>query len=170
LRDEFSSKPIDAYTSDSFAQIYQQFFDKKKEVPLPHMWSIFLRDLMEFVMAISRVIGREWQKKDEVPPGGSYGTFTPGEIWNLWVNSITTVIRDENLPYKVRKDTDKHTGNNSPFVRLIKEIQNSLPKEFRMFTHSDDALAQAIHRARRNVDFGDPENRTDLSKLIYGSQ
>jgi hypothetical protein len=77
---------------------------------------------------------------------------TPSErsIWDLWVTTLTSTLRENGLPTSVRKDSDKQKGHlPSPFVALIRELQKSLPPKYRPPFHSDEALGQAISRARR---------------------
>jgi len=73
-----------------------------------------------------------------------------GEAWEKWVRDITDVIKANQLPIEVRKDTDKNaTCKPSPFVALIRELQACIPEAHRKSTHSDIALSEAIARARR---------------------
>jgi hypothetical protein len=74
-----------------------------------------------------------------------------GETWENWVCRITDLIKGHQLPIEVRKDTDKNTPHKpSPFVALIRELQNCIPEAARKSTHSDIALSEAIVRARRS--------------------
>lgn len=89
------------------------------------------------------------QKPDPRQPS-SWSTYSEGDVWNIWVNALTKIMKKSGLPYQVRKDSDKNKNDTqSPFVMFIKEFQKVLPEEFRKFTNSDYALAQAISRARR---------------------
>jgi hypothetical protein len=77
---------------------------------------------------------------------------TPSErsIWDLWVRTLTSILHQNGLPISARKDSDKQKGNSPPaFVALVRELQESLPQEYRQAFHSYGALAQAISRARR---------------------
>jgi hypothetical protein len=71
-------------------------------------------------------------------------------VWNLWVQTLTSTLCENGLPTGARKDVDKQKGGNpSAFVAFVREMQNSVPQEYRPLFQSDDALAQAIVRARR---------------------
>jgi hypothetical protein len=165
LRGELSAKPISRNTYASLKEIYTEFLnDPKGRAPLPHELMWFLLDVLDLAIATSDFASRQLQKNSDVPDT-NFG-FLQSEIWNLWVNSITTIMKQHKCPYKVRKDSDKRHGPPSPFVTLIRELQKSLPVEFRRFTQSDDALAQAIHRARQGEDFSNPETSPDLSRLF----
>jgi hypothetical protein len=77
---------------------------------------------------------------------------TPSErsIWNLWINTLTHALCEKGLPTSARKDSDKHKGSvPSTFVALVSELQKTLPPAYKPSFHSNDALAQAISRARR---------------------
>lgn len=150
LRDEFPPEIVSPYDGNDFQKTYKRYFGNATATTPPYASSIFLADLLEFVIAITEFFGRDWASEKEDELGGSYGSFSLTEIWEFWIKRITEIMKEANLPYKVRKDTDKQKGETpSAFVILIRELQKSLPAEFRMFIHSDDSLAQAIHRARR---------------------
>jgi hypothetical protein len=69
--------------------------------------------------------------------------------WDWWVVMLGRHLGDNGLPIRVRKDSDKQKSDvPSPFVALIRELQKLLPKEYRRSGHSNNALAQAIVRAR----------------------
>jgi hypothetical protein len=77
---------------------------------------------------------------------------TPSErsVWALWIRTLTSTLRENDLPTSARKDSDKQKGYMpSPFVALVRELQKSLPPKYRPSFHSDEALGQAISRARR---------------------
>jgi len=65
-------------------------------------------------------------------------------IWQL-----TEIMREAGLPTGASKDTDKSKSDEpSLFVALVRELQKCLPDGCRKTTHSDEALAGAIGRAR----------------------
>jgi hypothetical protein len=77
---------------------------------------------------------------------------TPSErsVWDLWIKKLTSTLRENDLPTSARKDSDKQKASSPPaFVALVRELQESLPQEYRQAFHSHGALAQAITRARR---------------------
>jgi hypothetical protein len=77
---------------------------------------------------------------------------TPSErsVWDMWVRTLTSILRENDLPTSARKDSDKQKINSPPaFVALVRELQESLPKAYGRSFHSYEALAQQISRARR---------------------
>jgi tetratricopeptide (TPR) repeat protein len=59
------------------------------------------------------------------------------------------ILKRNNLPHAARKDLDKKRPNaQSVFVLLVSELQKHFPAQIVRFANSEDALAQAIHRAR----------------------
>jgi hypothetical protein len=75
-----------------------------------------------------------------------------GEAWRLWVQNLKSILAAKGLPTEVRKDTDKNrTGNPSPFVAFIHELQACVPETFRRSIQSDGALAQSIYESGRLV-------------------
>jgi hypothetical protein len=75
-----------------------------------------------------------------------------GFAWDIWVDFIAGVVEYYGLPSSVRKDSDKRDPDlvNSQFVLLIKKLQEHLPEELRRHNQSNEALEQAIHRARKS--------------------
>jgi hypothetical protein len=83
--------------------------------------------------------------------------YTQGWMWDYWLHLLTVITREHGLPYSARKDSDKQTGEISqisPFVLLVKELQNHLSAETKLTIgkREPDALAGAISRARRGKD------------------
>jgi hypothetical protein len=79
----------------------------------------------------------------------SMPSFEKGEGWNLWVWQLTEIMKKAGLPHGVRKDADKRKSDKpSHFVALLRELQQFLPDGCQQRTHSDNALAGAIARAR----------------------
>lgn len=75
-----------------------------------------------------------------------------GEAWQSWVQRLTSILVARGLPTEARKDTDKNnTGNPSPFVAFIRELQACIPANFRWSTQSCGALAKSIYEARAQV-------------------
>jgi len=131
-------------------EIYWAFFAPRRRPPRPGEELLFLEEILGAVIKFSEFAIQQIQKADPEHPNDWYGV-SEGEVWNIWVNALTKIMKNNGLPYKVRKDKDKNKNDaQSPFVKLIQELQNCLPKECREFTQSDDyALAQRINRARR---------------------
>jgi len=69
-----------------------------------------------------------------------------GECWRGWVLELTRIAKQHKLPIGARTDT---THGPSPFVELVRELQRYVLPEARRHTHSYEALAKAIQRARR---------------------
>jgi hypothetical protein len=78
----------------------------------------------------------------------TYRTET-GEVWARWVRQTSAILRKARLPVSARKDAALNTDNPlSPFARLVDALQCLLPQDRRRHTHSADALAKAIAKAR----------------------
>jgi hypothetical protein len=71
--------------------------------------------------------------------------FSPPLLhWKIWIGQLTKIMQKNNLPFRISKDL---RSSPSAFVFLVRELQKCLPKECRQYD-SDDAIAQAIYRAR----------------------
>jgi hypothetical protein len=78
-----------------------------------------------------------------------------GDTWDQWIWDLIVLLDGLRLPTEVRKDDDKNkTGLPSPFVALVRELQKTVPLEFRRSTQSDGALAKAITEARKQATSG----------------
>jgi hypothetical protein len=147
LRSEFNEIPDRGNFTPQ--EIYWAFFARRRHCPQPGEEFLFLEEILGAVIKFSEYARQQIEKPDPRLPS-SWLAFSEGEVWNIWVNAVTKIMKQSGLPYQVRKDSDKNKKESpSPFVTLIKELQNRLPKECRKFTQSDDdALAQRIYRAR----------------------
>jgi hypothetical protein len=65
-----------------------------------------------------------------------------GECWRGWVRMLTQIAEQHKLPTDASRKP-------SPFVALLHELQRYVPRQARRHTHSYEALAKAIQRARR---------------------
>jgi hypothetical protein len=75
-----------------------------------------------------------------------------GDAWDRWIAEIYQILTDHGLSATTSNDTDKRPfATETPFLRLVKELQNLLPKEARRRVHSNPALAKAIQRAIERV-------------------
>jgi hypothetical protein len=74
--------------------------------------------------------------------------FSKGEAWDRWIERLTSIAKAHNLPWRVRKDSDKQSDRPSPFVEFVWGLQQFVPGTHRR-AHSKDALAKAITEARR---------------------
>lgn len=70
-----------------------------------------------------------------------------GESWEIWISFLHGILTQQGFSCTIRKDSDKSTKV-SPFVIFVRELQQSIPKEARRYTHSSRALSQAMNRAR----------------------
>ncbi len=70
-----------------------------------------------------------------------------GEPWQGWVQLLTQIMRQHALPL----GASKTNSGQSPFIALVRELQKCLSVQHRRHTHSEEALAAAIVRARRYV-------------------
>jgi hypothetical protein len=146
LRSEFNEVPDRGNFTPE--EIYWAFFAPRRRSTRPGEEFLFLDQILGALIKFSEFAIQEIQKTDPKQPN-TWRSMSEGEAWNVWVNALTKIMDKNGLPYKVRMDTDKKAEDvHSPFVRLIRELQKCLPKECRRFTHSDDALAKGIHRAR----------------------
>jgi hypothetical protein len=83
--------------------------------------------------------------------------FGHGEMWELWVRKLSSILKRSQLPIHVRKDTDKaKVANPSAFVAFMRELQACVPKAYRKSQartsdfQANIALSTAIIRARAN--------------------
>ena len=152
VREELSEKPLPSYKNSTLQAIHSKFFNHVISLPNAGHLSLFLLHVLNSTIATSEFMAEALNKKpdeEKIMMG-----FSEGQIWTLWVLLLTNIMKNHRLPYKVRKDTDKRKGETpSPFVALIWELQQSLPKELRKFTQSHNALAQGIYRARSDARF-----------------
>jgi hypothetical protein len=90
---------------------------------------------------------RRWQLEfDRLRAKSLNQGFSKGEAWDRWIVRLTSIAEKHGLPWRVRKDSDKQSDQ-SPFVELIWELQQSVPKAHRRYSRG--ALAGAIVAARR---------------------
>jgi hypothetical protein len=76
-----------------------------------------------------------------------------GQPWDWWIQGLTRIAAEHRLPYYARIVSKKP----SPFVALVRALQGvvALQEQERALarhTFSDEALAQAVRRARRRGD------------------
>jgi hypothetical protein len=89
----------------------------------------------------------------------------PGDSWRLWMAKLAKVLDAHGLPTAARKDTDKSkTGQPSPFVAFVRELQQCIPGRYRRSTHSEVALAKAITDALRGRDRKQSAKRAKKSR------
>jgi hypothetical protein len=147
LRSEFKDYPDDGNFTPQ--EIYWGFFARRQRPPRQGEEFQFLEEILGAAIKFSEFAIQQLQKPDPKQPN-AWVAHSEGDVWNIWVNALTKIMKDSGLPYKIRKDSDKNKRDTqSSFVLFIQELQKALPKECRKFTHSDYALAQGISRARR---------------------
>ena len=73
-----------------------------------------------------------------------------GEPWQAWIQSLTKILEENELPTTVSKD------GSSAFVALVQELQNCLPENLRRRANSTTAFAAAIQRTRHYVSQSTP--------------
>jgi hypothetical protein len=122
------------------------YFRINEPSPHPHENHVFLF-LLHTVEAM--LVVSSWVEREIADP--QFPAYIGSLAWEFWIQMLTSSMQKHGLPYKVSKSTPKPGCGPSPFVTFIQKLQESLPKEFRRYAHSDDAVAQAIVRARRNA-------------------
>lgn len=110
-----------------------------------------LEDIKWTLLSLSRACHSALADMAVEPDGSKTGFargFREGECWDNWIRELTQIAARHNLPSAAAKGSDKGTPS-SPFVRMVAALQAMLPPEARRHGQSQDALAAAIHRARR---------------------
>src|SRR5262245_58178899 len=74
--------------------------------------------------------------------------FSKGEAWDRWIVRLTSIAEKHGLPWRVRKDSDKQSDRQSPFVEFVWALQQFVPDAHGR-EHSRGAVAVAIVAARR---------------------
>ena len=74
--------------------------------------------------------------------------FSKGEAWERWIVRLISIAEKHGLPWRVRKDSDKQSDCQSPFVEFVWALQEFVPDAHRR-KHSKGAVAMAIVAARR---------------------
>jgi hypothetical protein len=70
-----------------------------------------------------------------------------GDAWNHWIAKVYKIVTDAGLSATTSNDTNKRANTETPFMRLVRELQKLLPSEARRPDDKDQALAKAIQRA-----------------------
>lgn len=98
----------------------------------------FLANLMTYYLFACNAALKELSKSSG---------FLPSTAWNNLVQELTNAMQQHGLPATARKDVDKQTpgAGPSPFVAMLAELRRQLG----LPTHSLDALASSINRARK---------------------
>jgi hypothetical protein len=104
----------------------------------------YRRDLPEMVHVIASSIGDTLRDVDR-PDAPA---FEEGEAWGLLVRDLEHIFEARTLSIAAAKGNEANPEP-SPFVRFIREIQNSFPADLKRHSSSYDALAKAISVMRR---------------------
>lgn len=108
----------------------------------PMDWS----DLISFMTYFRSALARA---EKEIPNEARVG-FAEGEAWEQMVRKLSDYCDSRGYPTGASKGKNKSANQQtSPFVALIREIQQCFPEDCRRHGQSDDALAQGITEARR---------------------
>src|SRR5262249_12916386 len=101
--------------------------------------------------------------KDEMERMTDY--WREGLSWDEWIVSITTIVREHELPHSAAVDQMKSPVRYSPFVLLVHALQKhaGIPQELCRHTHSLGALTEAIKRARQEARRMEHIRRRNLS-------
>ena len=80
----------------------------------------------------------------------SKGAQDASHPWEDWILELIGLFDQYGLPTSAAKDADKAKPGRKPskFVVFISELQQLIEPQYRQHTHSDEALAAAITRAR----------------------
>jgi hypothetical protein len=126
-----------------FSQLAEiQQYATRTEEQFQQIGLMFLLELFSHVLMLNQKLLRAILKYAVVPDSYKY---IEGNVWDLWIILLTTILKNAGLPTEVRKDQE----NTSKFVIFVREIQARLPSHLYK-KRSDDALAKAITRARGN--------------------
>jgi hypothetical protein len=74
--------------------------------------------------------------------------FSKGEAWDRWIVRLTRIAKKHGLLSGTRKDSDKQSDRQSPFVEFVWALQQFVPDAHRR-KHLRGAVAVAIVAARR---------------------
>ncbi len=140
------------------ASMIETLFDKElgyANEPARHRYRELGNAALLFAMAHERVAKRF---EEDVANLG----FVEGDEWDRMVNKLTAWARQRGLRSGASKGRDKSASDApSPFLAFLRGLQDLFPKDQRRHLHSDLALAQAVHAARRNrraLPLKEPEN------------
>jgi hypothetical protein len=147
LRQAISGQPCPDLQNVSLEQIVNGLLEDLK----PLYFTTALLGLLDAINGLSIYASGSFIK--EIERGGDTNPsecFSENEWWNLWVHILTRIMIEHGLPYQARKDSDKSKHEvPSAFVSFVFELQKYMPVGCWKYTHSLDALAQAINRARQ---------------------
>jgi hypothetical protein len=98
---------------------------------------------------MTHVVAAFDRAKRELPKDAVAG-HVEGQMWDNLVCQLTDFAEQRGYPVGASKGVDKLSSDKvSPFIGLMRELQNTFPVECRRHTASDMAIAEAIAAARR---------------------
>lgn len=111
-------------------------------LPRGNEWSALL-GIMTHVVADFDIAKREMPKE-------AVAGHVEGQMWDNLVCGLTGFAEQRGYPFGASKGVDKTSSDEpSPFIGLVRELQNTFPAACRRHTASDMAIAEAIAAARR---------------------
>src|SRR6266550_4859495 len=80
------------------------------------------------------------------------GAAGEGQAWELMINRLILFADIRHLSVSIRKDSARQAEvKQSPLVRFVKAIQDQFPPEVPIRFSTEDSLARAMNRVRRNM-------------------
>jgi hypothetical protein len=123
-----------------FSEIQEYVTSSREQVQQTEL--IFLLEFFSHMLWLNqRLIGMLLKYATRPDP-----LLVEGNVWDLWIISLTTIFKNAGLPTEVRKDQESP----SRFVIFVREVQERLPGHLYK-KRSYDALAKAITRAREGL-------------------
>jgi hypothetical protein len=187
LPQEKSAPRLDAKITEKLTMLQMQAQNLRAELFSPHYWkenyqpsgspidlenklALELQDIREnpnnpfgllrfslgaTIASCERVLKTVGDLKD--------GNFRDGLTYDTWIVLTTLVMKSNGLQYGAGNSRRREETKSSPFVKLIKELQQ---RALQKPVQSDHALAKAINRARASINVSDIED-SEVEALIY---
>ncbi|MGH9547880.1 MAG: hypothetical protein ACRD3W_00845, partial [Terriglobales bacterium] len=95
-----------------------------KNVDDPRLSNRLFGMLISLLSSFAVACDAALKELDEYPP------IKEGDEWSTWIKKLNQILKNNSLPANVRKDADK-SDKQSPFTRLVWELQSCLPVECR---------------------------------------
>jgi len=138
------------FSDTSDARIYaDQLVNRKLATKLIQGFDLFgtlKTSLRDFISACNQALVEIEKLVVEIKKPGFAGN-QEGECWEKWICGLTRLLDQTGLPTSVSNDPHSPA---SPFTSLVYELQNCVPEPSRRHCHSEQALAKAIQRARKD--------------------
>jgi hypothetical protein len=144
------------YTDDELALSYARLYSRKlgkilhiRAAPLARC-----KYVSELYAHLERFVNACDLTLNEFAYISEHDYWLSGGAWETWIRELTGILKMHHLPTGVRKDSRKYVeARFSPFVRFVKTLQSSLPKEHIRSRSDNDALpvglSTAINKARK---------------------